>query len=194
MLIAGLEASLPIVQLMNCLVWFSRAWQGKRSMNYRKMRFAVGAAALIAFAGARAESTPGKNVAPAPAASLSMMASAVPCSDLERSIAFYTKGLGMTLGGRIEMGSVTEVPLMFPGAGTYLILLKPKAEGAPVPARGPLSRIILSVPDLKALETQLTAAGYHLDAPIAEQPKYHVAVGQLKDPDGNQLELVQRTP
>jgi catechol 2,3-dioxygenase-like lactoylglutathione lyase family enzyme len=163
-------------------------------MSHRKMRLAVGAAVLVAFAGARAQSTPGQNVAPAPVASLSMMASTLPCSDLERSIAFYTKGLGMILSGRVEMGPVTEVPLMFPGAGAYLILLKPKAEGAPMPARGPLSRIILSVPDLKALEAQLTAAGYHLDGPIVEQPKYHVAVGQLKDPDGNHLELVQRTP
>ena len=163
-------------------------------MSCNRLLLAAFLAALLSTAGAQERSSPGQNEAPPPVTALSMMASAVPCSDLERSIAFYTKGLGMTLGGRIEMGTVTEVPLMFPGGGSYLILLKSKADGTPLPVRGPLSRIILAVPDLKALDARLTAAGYHLKTPIAEQPKYHVAVGQLEDPDANHLELVQRTP
>ncbi len=100
----------------------------------------------------------------------------------------------MTLAGRIEMPSGTEAPLMFQGGGPYIILFRPKAGGSAVAARGSLHRIILAVPDLKALEAKLIAAGYHLNAPIAEQAKYHVAVGQLEDPDGNHLELVQRMP
>jgi catechol 2,3-dioxygenase-like lactoylglutathione lyase family enzyme len=123
-----------------------------------------------------------------------MMASTVPCSNLERSIAFYTKGLGMTLRGQIEMPSGTEAPLAFPGGGPSIILFKPKAESAAVIAGGSLYRIILAVPDIMALEATLNAAGYHLRAPIVQQPKYHVAVGQLDDPDGNHLELVQRLP
>jgi catechol 2,3-dioxygenase-like lactoylglutathione lyase family enzyme len=123
-----------------------------------------------------------------------MMASSVPCSDLERSIAFYTNGLGMILAARLDMPSGTEAPLTFPGGGAYIVLFKPKAEGAPAAARGSLNRIILAVPDIVALEAKLVAAGYHLNAPIAQQPKYHVAVGQLDDPDGNHLELVQRIP
>jgi len=100
----------------------------------------------------------------------------------------------MTLAGRIDMPSGTEVPLMFQGGGPYIILFKPKAGGAAVAVPGSLNRIILAVPDLKALQARLIAAGYHLSAPIAEQAKYHVAVGQLEDPDGNHLELVQRLP
>jgi hypothetical protein len=57
-----------------------------------------------------------------------------------------------------------------------------------------LNRLILAVPDIKALGAKLIAAGYHLEAPIAQQAAYHVAVGQLQDPDGNRLELVQRLP
>ena len=163
-------------------------------MSYRSASVAAGVSAFVAIAAAQAPPPPQPNAMPPAVTAMSMMASAVPSSDLERSIAFYTKGLGMTVSGRVEMGPVTEVPLMFPGGGSYLILLKPKADGTPTPARGPLSRVILAVPDLKALETQLIAAGYHLSAPIMEQAKYHVAVGQLEDPDGNHLELVQRTP
>ena len=163
-------------------------------MRFQKIPLAASVAAFAAITVASAQNVPNRTEAPAPVTAMSMMASAAPSSDLERSIAFYTKGLGMTLGGRVEMGPVTEVPLMFPGGGSYLILLKPKTEGTPAPARGPLSRIILAVPDLKALGARLVAAGYHLSAPIMEQAKYHVAVGQLEDPDGNHLELVQRIP
>jgi catechol 2,3-dioxygenase-like lactoylglutathione lyase family enzyme len=151
-------------------------------------------AAWFAAAAAAAQAAPGENESPPPVTTLSMMASVLPCSDLDRSIAFYTNGLGMTLARRIEMPSGIEAPLMFQGGGPYIILFKPKAGGAAIAASGSLHRIVLAVPDIKALEARLIAAGYHLSAPIAQQAKYHVAVGQLEDPDGNHLELVQRLP
>ena len=112
--------------------------------------------------------------------------------EVQRSIAFYTKGLGMTVTRRMEMGSVIEVPLEFPGGGASLILQHPKAAGATLPIRGALSRILLLVPDLKALEAQLNAAGYKLKGKINELAQYKVAVAQLEDPDGNHIELIQR--
>jgi predicted enzyme related to lactoylglutathione lyase len=159
-------------------------------MNHRRMTLALGVAVSLVAVGTAVRA----DEAPPPVTALSMMASALPCSDLERSIAFYTKGLGMTLRARIDMPSGTEAPVMFAGGGPYIVLFKPKAEGAWASAHGSLNRIILAVPDIKALETKLIAAGYHLNAPITEMAKYHVAVGQLEDPDGNHLELVQRTP
>lgn len=154
---------------------------------------ALGLLASLAAAVAPAQTPAASNPGPPAVTSLSMMASVLPCSDLDRSIAFYTKGLGMTLSARIEMPSGTEAPLAFPGGGSIIMLFKPKVEGAPAPQPS-LHRLVLAVPDLKALETKLIGAGYHLKAPIAEQAKYHVAVGQLDDPDGNHLELVQRLP
>lgn len=162
-------------------------------MSYCRLPLAAGLIVLLGAPGVQAQSTAAQNaMAPQTLKAVTMMGAAVPCSDLERSIAFYTKGLGMTLGGRMEMGTVTEAPLMFPGGGPYLILMKPKAEETALPVRDQLSRIILAVPDVKALEERLNAAGYHLTRPIAEEPKFRVAVGVLVDPDGNYLELVQR--
>jgi catechol 2,3-dioxygenase-like lactoylglutathione lyase family enzyme len=163
-------------------------------MSRRRILLALGVAAWFGAAGTAAGAAAEGHEAPPPVTSLSMMASALPCSDLERSIAFYTKGLGMTLRGQIAMPSGTEAPLAFPGGGASIILFKPKADGTPMIAGGSLHRIILAVPDIKALEAKLNAAGYHLSAPIAQQPKFHVAVAQLEDPDGNHLELVQRLP
>jgi catechol 2,3-dioxygenase-like lactoylglutathione lyase family enzyme len=157
------------------------------------------AAAAVTAAVVRAQSTqaqnpPGQNMAGPPAVTaMTVMASAVPCSDLDRSIAFYTNGLGMTLGGRLEMGAVTEAPLILPGGGAYLMLIKPKDNATPLPMRSMLNRVVLAVPDVKAVEARLAASGYRLERPITEEPRYHVAVGLVQDPDGNQLELVQRT-
>jgi catechol 2,3-dioxygenase-like lactoylglutathione lyase family enzyme len=163
-------------------------------MTRYKMLLTAGLVACVTATAAQAQPTPAQNGGPPAVTALTLMSSAIPCSDLERSIAFYTKGLGMTEAGRNQAGNVTEAPLMFPGGGAYLILLHPNTEGTPLPARGMLNRVILAVPDLKALETRLTAAGYHLNGPINDMAKYHVAVGQMEDPDGNHLELVQRTP
>jgi catechol 2,3-dioxygenase-like lactoylglutathione lyase family enzyme len=164
------------------------------NMRHRKLLLALGIVTSLALAGTSANAGSGEKEVPAPVTAVAMMAASLSCSDLERSIAFYTMGLGMTLGGRIDMPSGTEAPLMFPGGGAYIILFKPKVEGTSAATRNSSSRIILTVPDIKALEAKLVAAGYHLSAAIAQQAKYHVAVGQIEDPDGNHLELVQRLP
>ena len=120
-----------------------------------------------------------------------MLGAAVPVTNLERTLDFYTKGLGMQATPRRDAGAVTEEPLTFPGGGAYLILLLPKTPAAAY-SPPPTQRVILDVPDLKALESRLKSNGYQLDAPIYENPQYHYAVGHMNDPDGNHLELVQR--
>jgi predicted enzyme related to lactoylglutathione lyase len=163
-------------------------------MKYRRIFLAACASTLLSTAGAQSQQASATSEAALPTVkALVMMAATIPSSDLERSIAFYTKGLGMTMAGRVEMGSITEVPLMFPGGGAYLMLQHPKAEGTALPSRGALNRIVLNVPDLKALEAQLKAAGFKLEGQINEMKQYKVAVAHVVDPDGNHLELVQRT-
>jgi predicted enzyme related to lactoylglutathione lyase len=163
-------------------------------MNHCKMLLAAGVTAIMGATAAQAQTNPAQNDAIQHVTAMSVMASAIPSADLDRSIAFYTKGLGMAVGDHVEMPSMTEVPLMLPGGGASMMLVKSKAAGSAAPAHSNLSRIVLAVPDIKALVSRLTAAGYHLDAPLTEQPTYHVVTGMLQDPDGNHLELVERTP
>jgi predicted enzyme related to lactoylglutathione lyase len=158
-----------------------------------KQAIVMAMAAVLAAAVPAAAQAQAADAGPPPVSQLQLMGTAAPSSDLARSLAFYTGGLGMVSRGRVEMGAVTEAPLMFPGGGAYLILLHPKEAAAPLAPRGMLNRIILAVPDLDALEARLTKAGYRLDGPIRRMPQYGVAVGQLTDPDGNHIELVQRT-
>jgi catechol 2,3-dioxygenase-like lactoylglutathione lyase family enzyme len=131
---------------------------------------------------------------PPAAKALAVLSATFATADLDRSIAFYTKGLGLTAAARMERQEVTEVPLLFPGGGMSLLLMKWKGDAASPHGKPRIGRLILAVPDLKALAARLTAAGYSLQRPIAEQPQYRILVGLVEDPDGNQLELVQRGP
>ncbi len=151
------------------------------------------AAVWLGAATAQAQLAAAPNAAPTPASALTLLTVAVPCTDLARSIAFYTKGLGLTAAGRLDTPNATEAPLIFPGGGPGLLLVKSKAEGDSPPARGPLNRVILTVSDVKGLQARLAAAGYPLKSSPAAEPQHHVVVGVAEDPDGNLLELVQRT-
>ena len=70
------------------------------------------------------------------------------------------------------------------------MLIKDDSHAMPQ-AHARIGRVILAVPDVKALQARLTAAGYKLQTPVAEQKQHHVLVAVVNDPDGNELELVQ---
>jgi predicted enzyme related to lactoylglutathione lyase len=144
----------------------------------------------LSLAGAQQPSHVGDQ--PAASKALMMLGATVPVSNLDRSLVFYTKGLGMLTTSRMDQKEVIEVPLNFPGGGPYLVLIWSKAPPTAPGSPPPTQRVILDVPDLKALETQLQANGYQLKGPIHEIPQYHTSVAQLEDPDGNHIELVQR--
>lgn len=142
---------------------------------------------LPAFAGDK----PGNSSSEAAAVQeMFMMAASLPSANLDKSIAFY-RTLGLTLEGKIEMGRVTEAPMVLPGGNTRLMLLQPKDENQQIIPRDTLSRIVIQVPDIKAVKRSITDAGYSLDTEM-DLPKYNVSIAILKDPDGNHLELVQR--
>lgn len=118
-----------------------------------------------------------------------IMSAAFHVSDLDRAVKFYTEGLGVKVGGRIEHPDVSEIVLLFPGSSTSLLLIAPKTK----PAAGAQSgRVVVLVPDLPATQAQLEKAGYRLRAPITEQKDFKLSVAVAVDPDGNELELIQR--
>lgn len=147
------------------------------------------AAAVLGAGAAQAES--GAATAPPSSASLSLMSAAFAVTDLDRSLDFYVNGLGLTAARRIENRTNTEIPLLFPGGGASLLLIQAKSEPAPTDAPR-IGRVILQVPDLQAVATRLEAAGHPLRTPIVEHAQHHVLVAVVADPDGNELELVQR--
>jgi predicted enzyme related to lactoylglutathione lyase len=118
-----------------------------------------------------------------------IMSAALEVSDLDRAVGFYTKVLGVRLGGHVEHPTSSEAILIFPGSATSLVLIKQKT--APAAEGRHLGRIIVLVPDLHVAQAQLEAAGYHLRQPITEQKDFKLSVALAADPDGNELELIQ---
>ena len=145
--------------------------------------------ALAAAGAAMAQPAP---VMPPPPKAPGLMSATFAVTDLDRAITFYTRGLGLKVAGRIENPHATEVALLFPAGGPSLLLIKART---PQPATGGpprIGRVIVDVPDLKGLAAQLAAAGYALAWSPSENPQHHVLVALARDPDGNELELVQR--
>lgn len=153
-------------------------------------RLAV-AASTLALGSATAVAQTGDLKPPPAVSQVQLMMVTFVVSDLDRAAAFYAKGLGLTIGPRIERPTVTEISVAFPGGGPGINLVRQKAtEDAAGQPHGP-GRAILAVPDVSALKTRLEGAGYSLRGPIADVPQFHVRVGHVEDPDGNDLELVQ---
>ncbi|CAN7582098.1 VOC family protein [Phenylobacterium sp. LjRoot219] len=152
--------------------------------------------AVAAIAAGMAAGTAQAQPAGAPAINMpvakgaTIMSAAFHVSDLDRAVDFYTKGLGVKVGGRIEHPTLSEIVLMFPGSSTSLLLIQPKTRPAAAEGRR-LGRIIVLVPDLRATQAKLEAAGYRLQSPITEQKDFKLSVAVAVDPDGNELELIQ---
>ena len=115
-------------------------------------------------------------------------------TDASRALDFYTRGLGLTAEPRNPAPGGVEYPLRFPGGGAALLLYAPNGPPSPSAGRPAGNRVILAVPDVKALAARLQAAGYALLGPVMEVKQHNVVVGMVADPDGNQLELVQGAP
>lgn len=110
-------------------------------------------------------------------------------SDVAKAAAFYSRGLGLKAGAKMDRANVVELPMAFPSGGPGILLVSPKKALSGKPLTG--GRAILAVSDIAKLQKRLEAAGYALRGPITDVPQFHVRVGHIQDPDGNELELVQ---
>lgn len=132
---------------------------------------------------------------PAPAVeTASLIGPVMYVSDINRSLKFYTDGLGMTLNMTMGPDARREYMVGFAGDPRKpgLILLYNAAAGAApqsvVQTHG-YDRTVLRIPDLDALAARLSAAGF------AHGEIHDVAMGyrmmMVSDPDGYRYELVQ---
>ena len=155
--------------------------------------FLVAAGAVLAIGGAHAQTPAAPRPAQpaqqtlAPVKAIEMMQAVMPSTDFERSKLFYVKGMGLTAR---TGANPRELVLSFPG-GKSNIMLTLSAPGA---APRPPGRAILQVPDMKAFVAGLAAAGFAMEGRVSELPQYKIAVGNVKDPDGNAFEIIARLP
>lgn len=110
-------------------------------------------------------------------------------SDLERSVVWYQRVLGLRLVERRQLGQ-TLIAFLAAGEGQALVELVQKSGS--YARKGVVNHIAFSVPDLDAALARLRVEGVNLEGvePIPIWDGGRIAF--FEGPDGELLELVQR--
>lgn len=119
----------------------------------------------------------------------------LPVADLDRSIAFYTRLLGMSpMGRRTDETRKVEVGHVGYGdrdAQPSLELTRDISESAPVEVRPTGIHIAIQVNDLRRLCGVLEGDGVKFLQPLKELGGGRRLTAWIRDPDGHALELVE---
>jgi lactoylglutathione lyase len=114
--------------------------------------------------------------------------------DLDRSVDFYTRVLGLQEKFKIDIGELHEVLVAGEGDASSILLVKhTDRAGSPVPGSG-FEKIVFLTDDVAALYQQaITEGGASVrePQPMAEMG---VTIALVHDPDGYLLELIQQDP
>lgn len=116
---------------------------------------------------------------------------AIQVADLERSLAFYTGTLGLSLKEQSEVPARRlRKAMLTVGAGQIELL---EYEGRPVPAAdGPVAHVALQVADITAALAALKAGGVALEDEVPRDIGGGCKIAFLRGPDGEYIELLQK--
>jgi lactoylglutathione lyase len=145
---------------------------------------ALALAAALAFGTTAVQAEPAAPL-PDPLRPIRVAGVGLSVSDLERSMQFYTEVLGLKVAARVPaQGPAREYLLGVSGdvRTDALIVLR---ESAPPPGATAFGRVVLAVPDSRAMAERAAAAGHE---PTRLADTVHV----VRDPDGYAIELYQR--
>jgi lactoylglutathione lyase len=122
----------------------------------------------------------------------------LPVADLERSVAFYTRLLGMKLKERhASEARKVEVGLIGYGdeaSAPFLELIKNTSDRAPVQVTPANIHIGIDTSDLRKLCTILEKEGVTFIRPFKQRSDGMGFSAWIRDPDGHELELAERHP
>lgn len=122
---------------------------------------------------------------------IAMMSVKIGVADFARSTDFYTKYFGMKKGA---LYNPAEQALDWADGsqGANLILVHdPSGKLKLTPGA---AWLMFKVPDAKKIAKSLTDAGFQgVEKPV-EMPQYQTTVIMVRDPDGNQIEMLQVGP
>jgi lactoylglutathione lyase len=119
--------------------------------------------------------------------------------DLDKSLDFYKRGLGLHEVRRVDLGAQAEIMLTM-GGGEYeymLVLVHQKQPKEPLTMGAKFNSIGFVLPDVPAAAKRLTDAGYPLMRPVetlTQSPLPYaksIVLTYAKDPDGVIVELIQ---
>jgi uncharacterized protein len=129
-------------------------------------------------------------------------------ADLERSLAFYREGLGLSTEGVIgtrhegDEQNAAGAAVMFHLHGGLTLALYPRTElakdadipvGEPQPGEFSIGQIVGSAEEVDAILAQAQAAGAEIPGPPHERP-WGIYSGYFRDPDGHLWEIIWSLP
>jgi lactoylglutathione lyase len=122
----------------------------------------------------------------------------LPVADLDRSIGFYTRLLGMTVKERHRSEArKVEVGLVGYGAraaAPFLELIEDVSEQAPAEVTPANIHIAIDVSDLRTLCAVLDRENVAFIRPFKQRSDGKGFSAWIRDPDGHQIELAERHP
>ena len=118
--------------------------------------------------------------------------------DLEKSIAFYTNHLGMTLLRRKDYPS-GEFTLAFVGYGdeesnAVIELTHNWGQKEPYQLGTAFGHLAIGVPDIYGTCERLAKAGVKIPRPPGPMKHGGSVIAFIEDPDGYKIELIERKP
>lgn len=166
------------------------------------MRTKLWAAALIgalAFTGAADAKTARRAPAPNPLALGHWMA-AISVADMEKETAWYRDKLGFRVTADTKIGGGTPARWLENGNERIELLSIANSTAGPARATPPrhasvrgITQITLSTPNLKRTRDELMRRGVTPALDITEVAPLGIKVIYLVDPEGNAIEIAQRT-
>jgi lactoylglutathione lyase len=120
----------------------------------------------------------------------------LPVADLDRSVAFYTRLLGMKVKERhASEARKVEVGLIGYGdeaSAPFLELIQDISEKAPAQVTPANIHVGIDTSDLAKLCTVLEAEGVQFIRPLKQRSDGMGLSAWIRDPDGHEIELAQR--
>jgi lactoylglutathione lyase len=122
----------------------------------------------------------------------------LPVADLSRSIAFYTRLLGMKVKERhaseARHGEVALVGYGDEASTPFLELIEDTSERAPAQVTPANIHVCIDTSDLRKLCAILEKEGVTFIRPLKQRSDGMSLSAWIRDPDGHELELAERHP
>ncbi len=114
-------------------------------------------------------------------------------TDLERTVAFY-EALGLTCTSRTEIDHAFEAIVEHPDKGSTMQLAQQKDQDGPIDLGSSLWKLYVNTDDIDTTYQAAIAHGATSISAPERLERWPVSIAFVTDPDGYQVEIVQRHP
>ena len=114
-------------------------------------------------------------------------------TDIDRTVAFY-EALGLECTSRTDIPHAFEAIVEHPEKGSKLQLAQQKDAAGPIDMGTAFWKLYVNTDDIEATYAAALAAGATVIRAPERMERWPVTIAFVADPDGYQVELVQRHP